>query len=157
MAEIERRMEESRKRIARDFAKQRMGRTSVADLVRIFRKALIWSFAILLFLGLFAEVLPLTFPESPWAYTLVFGGLFHETDVHVAQKPHNCDFSYAPLGSKGCHYEKQVSVWRHTISASGGPIISYDDGKTWRPFPADQKPGATEVYVFWNRREETAQ
>jgi hypothetical protein len=40
---------------------------------------------------------------------------------------------------------------RHSPSASGRPIVSYDDGKTWSPLPADEKPGPAEVYVGWDR------
>ena len=65
------------------------------------------------------------FPES-W-YAAVYS-----TDadhVHVDAKPHDCDFSKAPLGDKECHFEKQVVTQR------------------------DSKTGKVSVYVYWNKVE----
>jgi hypothetical protein len=31
-------------------------------------------------------------------------------NVTVMPKPHSCDWDYAPMGKKGCHYEKFVTV-----------------------------------------------
>jgi hypothetical protein len=33
-------------------------------------------------------------------------------EVHVDGKPGDCDFMYAPLGEKGCHYE---STWERSL------------------------------------------
>lgn len=31
-----------------------------------------------------------------------------EEHVHIEPKPRDCDFWYAPIGDKGCHYEQYV-------------------------------------------------
>lgn len=99
-------------------------------------------------LPLVLSVLPLVFPESRWAYGLKYG-----TDsgrVDVAPKPENCDWDYAPLGRKGCHYEKEVTVARYSRDAkTGRPIVTYDGGKTWYPLPEGEKPGPIQVDVWW--------
>jgi hypothetical protein len=33
--------------------------------------------------------------------------------VHVQKKPTDCEWGRAPIGDKGCHYEKQVETERH--------------------------------------------
>ena len=66
--------------------------------------------------------------------------------VHVDAIPADCKFSTAPLGSKQCHFKSHVRAYNAAgifvggddapkysrDSASGKPIISYDDGTTWR-------------------------
>jgi hypothetical protein len=117
-------------------------------------KSVLFVVAIGLLLLFFSQVGPLVFPERPWAYALSYG-----TDgkrVFVAPRPQDCDFLFAPLGFKGCHYEKIVSVTRYRTDVPGGqPTVSSDDGKTWAALPAGQNPGPPEVYVTWNRIEGT--
>ena len=97
---------------------------------------------------LVAHFAPSLFPESAWAYALRY-----ETDsdrIHVAPKPGDCDFLHAPIGLKGCHYEKSVQVMRYSKDVqTGQPIVSYDDGKTWNLLPEGEKPGSVQVYVDW--------
>ena len=33
-------------------------------------------------------------------------------NVTIADKPRDCQFDWSPLGVKGCHYEKVVSVFK---------------------------------------------
>lgn len=51
--------------------------------------------------------------------------------VIIEKKPHDCEFSAAPLGDKNCHYEKVMSKMMWSTSTKGDPIVSEDDGKTW--------------------------
>ena len=67
-------------------------------------------------------------------------------DVHTSNKPSDCDWTYAPLGKKGCYYKAVVGAFNAAGDLVGGdnapqygkdsktgkPIISYDGGKTWR-------------------------
>lgn len=49
-------------------------------------------------------------------------------------KPRDCDFLKAPLGSKGCHYEKvknsSTGITAKDLS-TGQMLMSEDYGKTW--------------------------
>jgi hypothetical protein len=71
--------------------------------------------------------------------------------VHWNDKPTDCDWGHAPLGAKGCHYQKTVTAYKaagdvvagdnapkygHDTN-TGKPIISYDNGRTWAWLPAD--------------------
>lgn len=94
--------------------------------------------------------LPHVFSESPWAYALVYNT--DSSRVQILPKPADCDWDYAPLGRKGCHYEKEVSVPRYsTDTNTGRPLVTYDDGKTWNWLPEGQKPGPAQVYVTWRK------
>jgi hypothetical protein len=39
--------------------------------------------------------------------------------VQVEKKPHDCEYDTAPIGSKHCHYDAKVSVWKGTDSPGG--------------------------------------
>jgi len=51
--------------------------------------------------------------------------------VQIADRPHDCDFLTAPLGSKNCHYKKAISKVMWATSSAGYPIRSLDEGTTW--------------------------
>jgi hypothetical protein len=65
--------------------------------------------------------------------------------VSIDAPPADCDFVHAPLGSKGCHYERRVTAYNADGDVVGGDhapkyrhdtktgelIISWDGGKTW--------------------------
>jgi len=80
--------------------------------------------------------------------------------VHIDKKPHDCAWMAAPLGEKYCHYERKVSIIKWAKSTAGEAIVSYDEGKTWRPFtPAadakvPQHPAVVEVDISWEKVEE---
>jgi hypothetical protein len=58
-----------------------------------------------------------TLTDIAW-YSMKYGvGL---DKVHVQAKPENCDYYYAPVGYKGCHYERRVT----TFNAEGIPVDS---------------------------------
>jgi|ERR1039458_3092699 hypothetical protein len=56
--------------------------------------------------GLFWLFAP-TLAEQSW-YS--FTNQVPRARVFVSQRPMDCDFSRAPIGSKGCHYDKVVEV-----------------------------------------------
>ncbi len=107
--------------------------------------------ALLLFgLWMIIYTLPYVFSESPWAYALRYSTDLSQ--VKILPKPADCDFLHAPIGFKGCHYEKSMQVTRcKTDAQSGNTVVSYDDGKTWATAEAGEKPGPTQVYVGWDR------
>jgi hypothetical protein len=67
------------------------------------------------------------------------------SQVYRRDKPSDCDYDFAPLGKKGCYYQKVVGAYNAAGDLVGGdnapkydhdrqtgkPIISYDDGKSW--------------------------
>jgi len=72
--------------------------------------------------------------------------------------PSDCDFLKAPIGRKGCHYDKRVTYERVITSrdtSTNRPIVSYDEGKTWTWNDGDYpvSPSKT-VYVGWQKIEE---
>jgi hypothetical protein len=94
--------------------------------------------------------------------------------VTIEKKPADCNFFRAPLGGKGCNYNRQVNrvkvgsnVWGgQSISYDGGdtwtqtaknkdgdPIVSNDGGKTWSTefVPPFTKP---EVTVSWEKKDD---
>ena len=86
--------------------------------------------------------------DSKLRYTLQYG-----TDsVTVDDKPEDCDYNFAPIGNKGCHYEKSVVVtkWGNNVKTNR-KVVSYDDGKTWDWDDADTHPSGTSVQVYWKK------
>ena len=76
--------------------------------------------------------------------------------VTVDARPTGCDFFRAPIGEKGCHYEKEVSTAEWSTSTTGHSIVSNDEGKTWREAdaPLKTKLPTTFVFVEWNKIED---
>jgi hypothetical protein len=72
--------------------------------------------------------------------------------VAVATKPKDCDFLAAPLGSKGCSYQRDIAlyVYRHDV-ATGRPIVSSNEGKTWDWNDGTQEPDGRRLLVFWRK------
>ena len=58
-----------------------------------------------------------------------------EENVHVAPRPTDCDWGHAPLGDKGCHYEKQVLISDYRSDALRKVTLTEDGGKTWTEIP----------------------
>jgi hypothetical protein len=87
--------------------------------------------------------------------------------VHVDAKPTDCDFNRAPLGDKGCHYEKFVEACNASGVVVAGtdapiyirdpqtrkPIISYDGGNTWSWMTTVDVPNpkVDSVKVTWRK------
>jgi hypothetical protein len=66
-------------------------------------------------------------------YALVNSTL--EEDVKVANRPTDCDWTYAPLGEKGCHYEKEVLISEYRSDSLNNVTLTQDGGKTWTQVP----------------------
>jgi hypothetical protein len=91
------------------------------------------------------------FPESEWATKWRYGLESDLSDaLYVIDKhPHDCEFLSAPMGSKHCHYDKEVTTI-HVRASTFGPQMSFD-GKTWSPAEPGARPT---VVVSWRRVEE---
>ena len=75
-------------------------------------------------------------------------------DVSVAKRPSSRDFLYAPIGSKDCKFEKNVSVAiRGNDVQTGRKIISFNNGKTWNWDDGDELVGTT-VDVQWAKEDQ---
>lgn len=80
--------------------------------------------------------------------------------VSIQRQPHDCNFFFAPVGDKDCHYERQVSTLRWAKSTGGLPIFSIDEGKTWTEFtPAEGQFVPTQstveqVTISWIKMDE---
>lgn len=92
------------------------------------------------------------FPESDWAtkWRYSLDSDLHDAVYLIDKHPHNCEFMSAPMGSKHCHYDKEVATIRIRNGQSGREM-SYDDGKTWSS--AESGVRAT-VLVSWRKIEE---
>lgn len=109
---------------------------------------------------------------SKTRFVLMYGVDYDQ--VTIDKKPHDCDFFKAPLGSKECHYERNVQrvivgtnrwngqavsnddgkTWeQHAKNELGNPIVSEDSGRTWT---VEQNPGVVKpsVNVFWSKVED---
>jgi hypothetical protein len=78
--------------------------------------------------------------------------------VTLEKKPADCNFFRAPLGSKGCHYDSQVSAIQVKTNSSNPAryavnYVSFDDGKTWNVDDA-VPPTKPQVIVSWEKKEE---
>ena len=98
-------------------------------------------------------------PDSwtdPWKYSVIYST--NSDSVHYTEMPNDCAFIHAPLGDKGCHYKKVVYGYnsggvlvagddapKYASSEAGKPIVSYDDGKSWRLLPEGEKPPDTNI------------
>jgi len=90
--------------------------------------------------------------DSKFRYAMQYNT--SNSQVTVQNKPENCDYNFAPIGNKGCHYAKEVEViMRSHDTKSNRRVISYDEGKTWNWDDADTEPQGTSVYVSWKKVE----
>ena len=102
-------------------------------------------------------ILPGEVWHSKWRYSIQYS--VESQKVQVDKEPHDCDFLAAPLGTKYCDYDIQVSVEKWATSTTGQPITSLDDGKSWRTFTPDAgmnvppTPTVERVYVHWVKRD----
>lgn len=92
------------------------------------------------------------FPESGWAtkwrYSLDTD--LRDADYVMDKHPHDCEFMSAPIGSKHCHYDKEVATVRVRNNQSRREV-SHDDGKTWSPAEPSVR---TTVLVTWSKVQE---
>lgn len=71
--------------------------------------------------------------DSKWAYVLAYH--VDDDQVFVESEPSDCDFLHAPLGSKSCHYERQISVM----------LRDQRTGELLKASPLDEMPGSRGV------------
>jgi hypothetical protein len=105
-----------------------------------------WLFALGVLLWIF---LPESWTNPLWyglKYSVEGFSLANLAEVHTSDKPSDCDWGRAPLGAKGCHYDRVVTAYnaagdliavdaampKRAHNKDGKPIISYDGGKTWK-------------------------
>ena len=79
---------------------------------------------------------------NDWRIKYTAEYLLNPDRITVEHKPHDCDWSTAPLGNKHCHYENMVTVYNQ----DGKIIESF--GKA-NPATPDQEPA--KVHVDWQR------
>src|SRR5438309_292217 len=50
-------------------------------------------------------------------YPVLYAALYrvNVSRVNVEKQPADCEWGHAPIGDKGCHYEKQVATTRNDI------------------------------------------
>jgi hypothetical protein len=100
-----------------------------------------------------------------WWYSNEYG--VQSDQVHSRHKPTDCDWGYAPLGDKGCHYEKKVTAYNSAGDAVAGDSspechhhndgtndISCDSGKTWTTLPDGQSCTVNSVEIGWTKVED---
>jgi hypothetical protein len=107
---------------------------------------------ILLVIGLLVCLFYFDGLHSELRYAIEYN--FPYSQVNLAKKPHDCDWSAAPFGNKNCHYEVTVlETTRTSTNAEGKPIYSYDGGKTWFLIGAEYsvKPG---LRLGWKKVED---
>jgi hypothetical protein len=128
-----------------------------------------WIGSVLVFAGIVAYITWVGGLDTVW-YAAVYK--VSTDQVHVNKKPIDCDYYYAPVGHKGCQYEAVVKAYDKAGSQVGGdgapiyshdaktevPIISYDDGKTWRrvdpEYDPDEFAKVQSVVVYWMKVED---
>jgi len=80
--------------------------------------------------------------------------------ITIENKPHDCDFFVAPMGMKFCHHERIIGTVHWARSTTGGPIVSYDDGKTWSTFTPEahdrvpQNKTLEALHVGWEKKDD---
>jgi hypothetical protein len=110
--------------------------------------------------------------HSKFRYTVQYGVTYDQVTIEKA--PYDCNFLHAPIGGKGCHYERQVTAstvkgnqwggqdisyddgktWiRKAKNANGDPIVSFDDGKTWS-ISSDTGKASPSVSMSWEKKDD---
>lgn len=107
-------------------------------------------------LGLFIW---LVFWTPPWLsdtnlftkvqYALQYG--FRLDAITVEKKPHDCEYSTAPLGAKHCHYDAVVVSSSQRQRDGQRFICSYDQKKTWT---TDCWDSPDHLQIRWDRVED---
>ena len=92
-----------------------------------------WSWGNYVFWGAVFWLLVVPFFSDMWHSKFRYSVQYDvsEDQITIDKEPNDCNFLHAPLGGKGCHYERQVTASRVKSNQWGGQDVSYDDGKTW--------------------------
>jgi hypothetical protein len=102
-----------------------------------------------------------TFASSPrWLMKLWYSFSYdvNYDQVTIEKKPTDCEFLHSPLGSKDCHYSREVSSIRVKIVNLEPPrgsinYVSFDDGRTWT-VDDGSPPAKRQVLVYWKRNDD---
>lgn len=82
------------------------------------------------------------------------------SQVRIETKPHNCDWDFAPLGKKGCHYEKEATAVIYSMCNVEGqpqapqrPCVSVNNEKPSWVYPDGETGELPKSYVAvtWRR------
>jgi hypothetical protein len=101
------------------------------------------------------------FPDKEWAikwrYSLEKD--LNNAELSIQQRPHDCEFLTAPMGSKNCYYKMNVATTRVRLNATTGKQeLSYDEGRTWSQPDLKYWPAGwqfrPQITVSWDRVEE---
>lgn len=75
--------------------------------------------------------------------------------VTVLKEPHDCDFLKAPIGSKECHFDKNVEVTKvGKDNKTGRPVVSHDNGTTWEWDDSTDTRSVPGVWVSYTKVED---
>jgi hypothetical protein len=106
---------------------------------------------------------------SRWVWTEIYVQKFDVSwnDVEWNREPQDCDWGRSPLGSKGCHYNRQVTAYnfegqpvggdnapQYVSDATGNTKVSFDNGKTWKwasDYGTVPNIQAAKVVVDWEK------
>jgi|SRR5579859_1694711 len=92
------------------------------------REGMAWLFWVVLF-WVIAPPIYSSMWHSKFRYAVQYG--VNNDQVIAEKEPYDCNLLHSPIGGKGCHYERQITVIRVKANRWGGQDVSYDDGKTW--------------------------
>lgn len=70
------------------------------------------------------------------------------SDVNINKRPLDCDFIHAPLGSKGCHYEKEKVVFGNEERRKSMQEATTQEERT----EIANRPNT--VVVYWQKKED---
>jgi hypothetical protein len=106
-----------------------------------------------------------------WVYALKYD--VNYTQVTIEKKPHDCEWSAAPIGEKNCHYERVISTVltrpanieffpggrTHRLASdpfekpviTGGQMVSIDNWVTWHLVEPWNGPISPSVTVSWSK------
>jgi hypothetical protein len=99
--------------------------------------------------------------QSKWFYSQQYE--IPEANITITGKPPDCDWGFAPLGNKGCHYEIEIysERWERHNGNSGFVILRTKDERTGkeqirRYEQGDPAFGALDIkntlYVGWEKK-----
>ena len=89
-------------------------------------------------------------PLLPLKYEMQLRHDLPNGHVEILPKPHDCDFLKAPLGSKNCHFEREINLLNAKGELIGGEGVTAD-GKRVVTKPEGV---VSDVTVFWIKVED---
>jgi hypothetical protein len=106
---------------------------------------LFWVVIIILFLGDWPGSWSDKWTDKAW-YSVRYSANFN--NITVEKRPLDCDFSYAPMGNKGCQYKKRTDIFGdEQRSALVRQATSQEQRQRYK-----QQPNS--VRVYWEKEQE---